>query len=168
VPLSGINIEEGCIPQRTVGHEDRLRGTHEDLRMGFSGRVRVSGSTLVTGVRVKYGVRSARDLVQSVVGKGYVTGLERHWEVGWVVKDWPSLRIEHFPVSIQLRPTDNTCAAFRLQIKRGDPLTLGAIIITVKVSVRVHYTYLHKTRCEGDGTIFCKLIALIKNSVFNG
>ena len=73
--LTNIALQRDCIPQYTVGHNERLRHAHEDLKRRFGGRVSVAGSSY-RGVGVNDCVRSARDVVVGIVGKGNVTGLE--------------------------------------------------------------------------------------------
>jgi oxygen-dependent protoporphyrinogen oxidase len=79
---TNVSLNRDCIPQYTVGHEDRLveaRDGLERLRGGFS----VAGASY-KGVGLNDCVRSARDVVKTLVEKGRGTGLERSGEVRWV------------------------------------------------------------------------------------
>jgi len=79
---TNVSLNRDCIPQYTVGHEDRLveaRDGLERLNGGFS----VAGASY-KGVGLNDCVRSARDVVKTLVEKGRGTGLERAGEVRWV------------------------------------------------------------------------------------
>lgn len=69
-----VNLQQDCIPQYTVGHEDRLRQIHKGLAEGFHGRLRVAGNW-ARGVGVNDCLRSAWDVVRELRDEGK-TGLE--------------------------------------------------------------------------------------------
>lgn len=80
-----VNLQKNCIPQYTVGHEERMKGAHDDLMKSFGGRLAVAGNSY-TGVGVNDCVRAARDVAVRmrdtvVLGGGLaVTGLEHFWQ----------------------------------------------------------------------------------------
>lgn len=77
------SLQKDCIPQYTVGHEERMKTAHDELMSGFGGRLAVAGNSY-TGVGVNDCVRGARDVVirlKDSLGVGSegglaVTGLE--------------------------------------------------------------------------------------------
>jgi protoporphyrinogen/coproporphyrinogen III oxidase len=90
-----VGLHRECIPQYTVGHEERMGKAHEELTKTFKGKLAVAGSSY-TGISVNDCVRSARDLVGAIKsqGLGRVTGLERFLEPfgnRWVVAHSMSL-----------------------------------------------------------------------------
>lgn len=71
---AAANLQSECIPQYTVGHEARIRRTHEALKRRYKGRLRVAGNW-ARGVGVNDCLRSAWDLVRELREEGG-TGLE--------------------------------------------------------------------------------------------
>jgi oxygen-dependent protoporphyrinogen oxidase len=72
----GLNRE--CIPQYTVGHDDRMQLAHGELMRTFRGKLAVAGNSY-TGVGLNDCVRAARDVVINIAKSkvpGGVTGLE--------------------------------------------------------------------------------------------
>lgn len=72
------SLHRDCIPQYTVGHEQRLKKANSELIQGFRGRVRVAGASY-GGVGVNDCVKAAWEVVRGVVGwsgTGVKTGLE--------------------------------------------------------------------------------------------
>lgn len=71
-----VNMQRDCIPQYTVGHQERLQKIHDILQEGFQGRLRVAGNWM-EGVGVNDCLRSAWDVCVSLMdGKSTTTGLE--------------------------------------------------------------------------------------------
>lgn len=77
-----VGLQSKCIPQYTVGHEERLRKVHGELTTAFKGRLSVAGNW-IDGVGLNDCVRGARDVVMSLKGdsgqninENGVTGLE--------------------------------------------------------------------------------------------
>ncbi|MCJ1363404.1 oxygen-dependent protoporphyrinogen oxidase [Acarospora aff. strigata] len=72
-----VSLQRECIPQYTVGHEDRLASASRDLQRGYQGRLRVAGNSY-TGVGLNDCVRAARDVVKNLVTAdgAFKTGLE--------------------------------------------------------------------------------------------
>ncbi|KAF1984370.1 Protoporphyrinogen oxidase [Aulographum hederae CBS 113979] len=58
-------LQRDCIPQYTVGHEDRMKQAHRDLESGYRGKLKVAGNTYA-GVGVNDCVRAGRDVARSV------------------------------------------------------------------------------------------------------
>ncbi|KAL7273144.1 oxygen-dependent protoporphyrinogen oxidase [Rhizina undulata] len=91
--ITNVTLQRNCIPQYTVGHEDRMKSAHSDLLEEFDGRLSVAGSSY-KGVGLNDCIRNARDVVGTMV-KGFsvgenFTGLES-FEQGkkWVKKIGP-------------------------------------------------------------------------------
>jgi oxygen-dependent protoporphyrinogen oxidase len=81
-----VALQRECIPQYTVGHEERMKKAHSELMRGFKGKLAVAGNSY-TGVGLNDCVRAARDLAEAVhrQGKDGVTGLERFTkETKWI------------------------------------------------------------------------------------
>jgi oxygen-dependent protoporphyrinogen oxidase len=70
-----VNLQKDCIPQYTVGHEQRLKTAHNNLWREYRGRLRVAGSW-ISGVGVNDCLRSAWDVVQALKDGKDGTGLE--------------------------------------------------------------------------------------------
>lgn len=72
-----VGLHKDCIPQYTVGHEERLKKTHDDLRSAFGGKLSVAGSW-IDGVGLNDCVRGARDVVMNLASSidDGMTGLE--------------------------------------------------------------------------------------------
>ncbi|KAI5776691.1 hypothetical protein EDC01DRAFT_714597 [Geopyxis carbonaria] len=81
---TNVALQRECIPQYTVGHEDRMVEVREALEGRFGGRLAVAGSSY-RGVGLNDCVRYVRDAVKGVV-EGGCTGLEGMGggEEGWV------------------------------------------------------------------------------------
>lgn len=101
--IVNVGLQRDCIPQYTVGHEERLKKAHEELMKTFKGMLAVAGSSY-TGVALNDCVRSARDLVGEIKNKGLgcVTGLERfteRFETRWGIykspRSWEVARPEN-------------------------------------------------------------------------
>lgn len=83
---ANVSLQRECIPQYTVGHEERMAQAHEALLLRFRGKLTVAGNSY-TGVGLNDCVRAARDVALEVAGqtgkgagiKG-VTGLEQFAE----------------------------------------------------------------------------------------
>ncbi|THZ70271.1 Protoporphyrinogen oxidase [Aureobasidium pullulans] len=69
-----VNLNYNCIPQYTVGFEDRVSKFHDELSLRYSGRLRVAGNW-VRGVGVNDCIRSAWDVARDLDTSG-LTGLE--------------------------------------------------------------------------------------------
>ena len=70
-----VNIQKDCIPQYTVGHEQRLKTAHNNLQREYKGKLRVAGNWM-SGVGVNDCLRSAWDVVQGIKEGKQGTGLE--------------------------------------------------------------------------------------------
>lgn len=70
-----VNLQNDCIPQYHVGHEDRLKKAHNKLWSEYKGRVRVAGNWM-SGVGVNDCLRSAWDVARSLREGKDGTGLE--------------------------------------------------------------------------------------------
>ena len=70
-----VNLQTDCIPQYTVGHEQRLKTAHTNISQQFKGRLRVAGSW-VSGVGVNDCLRSAYEVVKGLKTGKNGTGLE--------------------------------------------------------------------------------------------
>lgn len=83
-----INLSKDCIPQYTVGYQDRLKDYAETLKDDFRGRVRVVGNQF-GGVGVNDCIKGAWSLVRELRDDGWKdrkTGLERMTdEREWIV-----------------------------------------------------------------------------------
>ena len=77
-----VNLEKNCIPQYTVGHEQRLRQAHNNIWREYRGRLKVAGNWM-SGVGVNDCIRSAYDVAQNFAKDG--TGLEHIGDVKTVV-----------------------------------------------------------------------------------
>lgn len=69
-----VNLQKDCIPQYTVGYEDRLKNVHDELLDRFSGRLRVAGNW-IRGVGVNDCLRSAWEVTRELRDERK-TGLE--------------------------------------------------------------------------------------------
>lgn len=70
-----VNLQKDCIPQYTVGHEQRLKAAHSNLEREYKGRLRVAGNWM-WGVGVNDCLRSAWEVVQGMKNGRRATGLE--------------------------------------------------------------------------------------------
>lgn len=70
-----VNLQKDCIPQYTVGHQERLKKAHNNLWRDYKGRLRVVGNWMA-GVGVNDCLRSAWDVVRSLRDGRNGTGLE--------------------------------------------------------------------------------------------
>jgi oxygen-dependent protoporphyrinogen oxidase len=68
------NMEKDCIPQYTVGHEQRLKKAHSNILSEYKGRLRVAGNWM-SGVGVNDCLRSAYEVAKNL-SKDDATGLE--------------------------------------------------------------------------------------------
>lgn len=73
-----VTLGKDCIPQYTVGHEQRLKQAHNNIWGEYKGRLRVAGNWM-SGVGVNDCLRSARDIAKNF--KRNATGLEHVGEV---------------------------------------------------------------------------------------
>ncbi|KAF2676648.1 Protoporphyrinogen oxidase [Lentithecium fluviatile CBS 122367] len=74
-----VNLSEDCIPQYTVGYDDRLKAFAQKVRDDYRGRVRMVGN-LYHGVGVNDCVKAAWLVARGLRGNGWKewgTGLER-------------------------------------------------------------------------------------------
>ena len=82
-----VNLSKDCIPQYTVGYEDRLKAYAHQVQDQFGGRLRVVGSQ-VGGVGVNDCIKGAWAMARGLRGMGWKdngTGLERALnENAWV------------------------------------------------------------------------------------
>lgn len=62
---SSVTLAKDCIPQYTVGYEDKLKNIHSELLDRFSGRLRVAGNW-IRGVGVNDCLRSAWEVVREL------------------------------------------------------------------------------------------------------
>lgn len=69
-----VNFQKDCIPQYTLGHEQRLKDAHNRIWRDYKGRLRVAGNWM-SGVGVNDCLRSAYEVAKNFSGDG--TGLER-------------------------------------------------------------------------------------------
>ena len=69
-----VNMQTDCIPQYTVGHEERLQTAHANISKAYNGRLRVAGSWM-SGVGVNDCLRSAWDVVNGLEAGTQDTGL---------------------------------------------------------------------------------------------
>lgn len=69
-----VNLEKNCIPQYTVGHEQRLKQAHSNISREYKGRLRVAGNWM-SGVGVNDCLRSAYEVAKNL-SKDDATGLE--------------------------------------------------------------------------------------------
>ncbi|KAI5253827.1 Protoporphyrinogen oxidase [Aureobasidium subglaciale] len=83
-----VNLNLNCIPQYTVGFEDRVKRFHDELSLRYSGRLRVAGNW-VRGVGVNDCIRSAWDVAREL-DTSNLTGLE------WIVKpkNWVTVQVK--------------------------------------------------------------------------
>lgn len=70
-----VNLQHDCIPQYTLGHEQRLKTAHTNLWREYRGRLRVAGSWMM-GVGVNDCLRSAWEVARSLRDGKDGTGLE--------------------------------------------------------------------------------------------
>lgn len=70
-----VNLQSDCIPQYTVGHEQRLKTAHANILQEYKGRLRVAGNWM-SGVGVNDCLRSAWDVVRGLRDGRQGTGLE--------------------------------------------------------------------------------------------
>lgn len=94
--VHSINLQRDCIPQYTVGYEDRLKKVHDELLSEYSGRVRVAGNW-VKGVGVNDCLRTAWEVVRELRDERK-TGLESAVED----KDWVTVQ----PPLVKRRPKE--------------------------------------------------------------
>lgn len=80
-----VALQKNCIPQYTVGHEERMAETSHLLER-FEGRLRVAGSSY-TGVGLNDCVRAASDVVDGLVDGTGKTGLDSFVRGRWVWVD---------------------------------------------------------------------------------
>lgn len=74
-----VNLEKNCIPQYTVGHEQRLKQARSSISRRYKGRLRVAGNWM-SGVGVNDCLRSAYEVAKNLSQDG-ATGLEHVGEV---------------------------------------------------------------------------------------
>jgi len=72
--VTRVSLQHDCIPQYTVGHDDRMSAASHVLEK-WGGRLRVAGNSY-TGVGLNDCVRAARDIVKGLVDGTKKTGLE--------------------------------------------------------------------------------------------
>lgn len=70
-----VNLQKDCIPQYTVGHEQRLQTANTNLKREYNGRLRVVGNWMM-GVGVNDCIRSAWEVVRGLREGKAATGLE--------------------------------------------------------------------------------------------
>ena len=70
-----VSLQKDCIPQYTVGHEDRMAKISQGLERAFSGKLKVAGNSY-TGVGLNDCIRGAWDVVKCLVDDRGKTGLD--------------------------------------------------------------------------------------------
>ena len=70
-----VNMQKDCIPQYTVGHEQKLKAAHNNIWREYKGRLRVAGNWMA-GVGVNDCLRSAYDVARGLKEGKAGTGLE--------------------------------------------------------------------------------------------
>jgi oxygen-dependent protoporphyrinogen oxidase len=89
-----VQLHRDCIPQYTVGYEERLKQYGEKLQQEFKGKVRVVGNQY-NGVGVNDCVRGAWSLARALRGDGWKSrdcGLGKVMETSpWVIESVPKL-----------------------------------------------------------------------------
>lgn len=70
-----VTLQKNCIPQYTVGHEDRMQFAHELLKIQFKGRLAVAGSSY-DGVGLNDVAASGYLAARSLVGAGTPGGID--------------------------------------------------------------------------------------------
>nr|POE93473.1 protoporphyrinogen oxidase [Quercus suber] len=78
-----VNMQKDCIPQYTVGHEQRLKAAHNNIWREYKGRLRVAGSWM-SGVGVNDCLRSAWDVVKGLTMGRDGTGLDHVGRTDWL------------------------------------------------------------------------------------
>ncbi|ESZ95575.1 hypothetical protein SBOR_4055 [Sclerotinia borealis F-4128] len=73
------SLQKDCIPQYTVGHEQRLKQAHYELLSAYKGRLAVAGNSY-TGVGVNDCIKAAKIVASDVARGNDFTGLERFTE----------------------------------------------------------------------------------------
>ena len=81
-----VALQKNCIPQYTVGHEERMAEAGRLLEDKFGGRLRVAGSSY-TGVGLNDCVHAARNVVDGLVDGTGTTGLDSFVDRKWVWVD---------------------------------------------------------------------------------
>lgn len=76
------SLQKDCIPQYTVGHEQRLKEAHYELLSAYKGRLVVAGNSY-TGVGVNDCIKAAKVVASDVARGNDITGLERFTEPKW-------------------------------------------------------------------------------------
>lgn len=83
-----VSLQRDCIPQYTVGHEARMKKTHDELKGVYDGKLHVAGNSY-TGVGLNDCVRAARDVAMRIKNEEHFTGLEEFT----VPKAWAQMQI---------------------------------------------------------------------------
>ncbi|KAH7136545.1 hypothetical protein EDB81DRAFT_83194 [Dactylonectria macrodidyma] len=65
-------LAKECIPQHYVGHHDRMKAAHLELRAAFKGRLAVAGGSY-TRIGVAAALRSGYDIAEAVAGENWST-----------------------------------------------------------------------------------------------
>ncbi|TGO10979.1 hypothetical protein BTUL_0120g00170 [Botrytis tulipae] len=76
------SLQKDCIPQYTVGHEQRLKQAHYELLGAYRGKLAVAGNSY-TGVGVNDCIKAAKVVAGDVARGNDVTGLEKFTEQKW-------------------------------------------------------------------------------------
>ena len=81
-----VNLQKDCIPQYTVGHEQRMKRAHGELIREYKGKLAVVGNSY-TGVGVNDCVRAAREVAIEIGLAMDETGLKKAFvdEKVWTV-----------------------------------------------------------------------------------
>ncbi|KAH7160209.1 hypothetical protein B0J13DRAFT_123972 [Dactylonectria estremocensis] len=66
------SLAKECIPQHYVGHQDRMKAAHLELRAAFKGRLAVAGGSY-TRIGVAAALRAGYDIATAVAGKDWST-----------------------------------------------------------------------------------------------
>ena len=70
-----VNLQKDCIPQYTVGHEQRLKLAHNNIWAEYKGKLRVAGNWM-SGAGVNDCLKSAYDVIRNLSAGRSGTGLE--------------------------------------------------------------------------------------------
>jgi protoporphyrinogen oxidase len=76
-----VSLQKECIPQYTVGHNERMGEAHRALRKHFQGRLKVTGSSYI-GVGLNDCLRGAWEICSRLSREPGSTGLESFGQEG--------------------------------------------------------------------------------------
>lgn len=90
--ITHASLQHNCIPQYTVGHEQRLEQAYYELLHGYKGRLSVAGNSY-TGVGVNDCIKAAKVVATKVAKGDKPTGLESFVMPKWwerVMREGPT------------------------------------------------------------------------------